>query len=149
MTSTKLPPNIVEFNEITAVIFAQLYDAHPISKDLDIDQIAGVLGRSRTETLPSGRTFIDVFAHTLPWLSHQGYIISNGSLPRERVQLTDKALIAMNAVPPSLAQSRGSELVDATKQASTTAGRGRLAELGSGFLSAVAEGVTKGVLGSQ
>lgn len=148
MTSTKLPPNIEEFNEITATIFAQLYVSHPIGRDLDIDQIASVLGRARNETLASGRTFLEVFANTLPWLIHEGYVYSNGTIPRERVQLTAKAIAAMNVVPPALGRSRGSELVDAT-QASAEARRGKLAELGSGLISSVVEGITKGVLNSQ
>lgn len=145
MTSTKLPPNIEEFNEITGIIFAQLYAAHPVGQDLDIDGIAKQLGRSRTDTLPSGRTFNEVFAHTLPWLIYEGYIYSNGHIPRERVQLRDKALVAMNVVPPSLGRSRGTELIDATKQASTESGRGKLGEM----VTSVVEGITRGVMGSM
>jgi uncharacterized protein YqgC (DUF456 family) len=35
----------------------------------------------------------------------------------------------MNVVPPSLNQSRGSELVEATKDAASEAGRSKIAEL--------------------
>ncbi|WP_316203355.1 hypothetical protein [Bradyrhizobium sp. SZCCHNS3051] len=143
--TTQLPPNIEEFNELTAVIFAQLYIVHPLPKTLEPDEVAGVLGRPPAATLPSGRPFNDVFAHTVGWLVHEKYIYPNGAHPRERVQLTDKALVAMNVVPPSLGRSRGSELVDATKSASTEAGRGRLGEI----VAAVVEGITKGVIGSQ
>jgi hypothetical protein len=143
MTTVKLPPNIQEFNEITAVIFAQLYSEHPLTKDLDIDEVAKVLGRSGTETLPSGRNFKDVFAHTLSWLIYQGYVYSNGSLPRERVQLTDKALFAMNVVPPSLNKSRGAELVEASKSASSASGREWVGQI----ISSITEGFTKGMIG--
>jgi hypothetical protein len=143
--TNQLPANITEFNELTAVIFALLYDAHPLPKTLEPSEIADILGGSPTGTMPSGRTFNDVFAHTLSWLVHEKYIYSNGVHPRERAQLTDKALTAMNVVPPSLGRSRGSELIDATKQASTEAGRGKL----SGLVAAVVEGITKAVLSSQ
>jgi hypothetical protein len=62
--------------------------------------------------------------------------------------LTAKALAAMNAVPPSLARSRGSELVEASNALSTNARRRKLGELGSGIVSAVVEGFTKGIIGS-
>jgi hypothetical protein len=141
---TKLPPNIEEFNEITAVILSQLYMAHPLPKTLEPDEIADILGGRSTAAMPSGRTFNEVFSHTVAWLVHEGYVYPNGAHPRERAQLTDKALVAMNVVPPSLGRTRGSELVDATKQASTEAGRGKLSDL----VSAVVEGITKGVLGA-
>lgn len=147
--TTNLPPNIAEFNEITAVIFAQLYIAHPMPKTLEPNEIADVLGRSHADTLPSGRTFNEVFAHTIAWLVHERYIFPNGSHPRERVQLTDKALVAMNVVPPQLDRSRGSELVDASKQGAPDRRRSKFAELGSGIISSVVEGITKGVLGAQ
>jgi len=129
MTSPKpLPPNIQEFNEITAVIFAQLYNAHPFPKDLDPDEVASVLAISRADKMPSGRIFNDVFAHTVSWLTNQGFVFSCGAHPRERAILTAKTLTAMNVVPPSLNQSRGSELVDATKQASSATGRNTITE---------------------
>jgi hypothetical protein len=138
----QLPPNVEELNELTAVIFAQLYIAHPLPKNIEPNEIAEFLGRSPAATMPSGRTFNDVFVHTLGWLVHEKYIYSHGPHPRERAQLTDKALAAMNVVPPSLGRSRGAELVDATKQASTVAGRGRLNEL----VAAVVEGITRAVI---
>ena len=57
-----------------------------------------------------------MFADTVTWLLNQGYTFSHGHSPSERLVLTDKALVAMNVVPPSLNQSRGSELVNATTQ---------------------------------
>lgn len=145
MTTSKLPPNIEEFNEITGVIFAELYAAHPIAQTLDIDRIAKLLGRERVGQLASGRKFDEVFANTLPWLMHEEYLFSDGNILREKVRLTEKALVAMNAVPSSLGRSRGSELVEATKQASTDAGRSKLVEIIAGL----AEGVTKGVFGAM
>jgi hypothetical protein len=111
------------------MIFAQLYLSHPIPKTLEPSEVASTLGISASGTMPSGRTFNDVFSHTVSWLLTQGFIFSHGHHPRERDVLTDKALVAMNVVPPSLNQSRGSELVDATKQASSEIGRIKLGEI--------------------
>jgi hypothetical protein len=63
-----LPPNIQEFNEITAVIFALLYVAHPTPKTLEPEEVAAILGIPVDGTMPSGRTFKDVFAQTVSWL---------------------------------------------------------------------------------
>ncbi len=145
MTTLKsLPPNIQEFNEITAVIFSQLYISHPMPKTIDPTEVASTLGISASETMPSGRTFNDVFGHTVNWLLTQKFIFSHGSFPRERVILTDKALVAMNVVPPSLNQSRGSELVDASKQAASETGKNRIAELVGTVLGSIAKTMMEG-----
>ena len=36
----ELPPNIKEFNEITAVIFSKLYESFPLDRKLDPAEIA-------------------------------------------------------------------------------------------------------------
>lgn len=97
--------------------------------------------------MPSGRTFNDVFAHTVSWLLIQGYIYSYGHHPRERDILTDKALAAMNVVPPSLDHTRGSELVDATKDASSESGKRKLAELAGSFIGSAVGSIVKSVSG--
>jgi hypothetical protein len=125
----KLPHNIQEFNEITAVVFSQLYISHPLPKTIEPDEVADTLGISRTGMMPSGRAFDDVFSNTVAWLVQQQYI--------SRACLTDKALSAMNVVPPSLGQSRGSQLVDATKQARSENGRGKLVELVGTFFGSI------------
>lgn len=125
-----LPPNIQEFNEIVGVIFAQLYDAHPVDRNVHAEEVASTLGVSPSVTLPSGRSFNVVFEATARWLHEQHYIQTTyGGNPREHIFLTDKALTAMNVVPPALGRSRGSELVDATKEAKTESGRANLAGL--------------------
>jgi hypothetical protein len=140
--SANLPPNIQEFNEITAVIFSQLYISHPFPKTLEPTDIAAVLGTSLHEKMPSGRTFNDVFSHTLAWLVHQGFVSALGSHMRERDLLTDKALSAMNVVPPSLSQTRGAELVDATRQATSTDGKSRIAKLVGNMIGGIIETMT-------
>jgi len=124
-----LPPNIQEFNVIVGVIFALLYDTHPMPKDLDAKEIASTLGVSASANLPSGRPFNEVFDYTARWLLDQRYIQAYGSNARERAVLTDKAFTAMNVVPPTLGRSRGSELVDATKEAKSVSGWAKLVEL--------------------
>ncbi len=142
-TPKSVPPHIQEFNEITAVIFSQLYISHPMPKTLDPAEVASTLGIAASETMPSGRTFNDVFAHTLSWLITQGFVHSHGH-PRDRCILTDKALTAMNVVPPSLNQSRGSELVDASRQATSETGKNRIAELVGTVLGSIAKTMMEG-----
>jgi hypothetical protein len=67
------PQNIQEFNQIAAVIFAQLYNAHPYDRMLDVADIAKVIGVTPTTVLPSGRRFDEVFESTRRWLHEQGY----------------------------------------------------------------------------
>src|SRR5260370_14137716 len=120
MSNAKLPPNMQEFNEITAVIFGQLYIAFPVSEDIDIGRVAKVLGLAdRRQEMRSGRPFNEVFIHTLGWLITEGFVRSTGHIPQERVVLATKAITVMNVVPPSLSQPLGSQLADAAKDASS------------------------------
>jgi len=92
MSNAKLPPNMQEFNEITAVIFGQLYIAFPVGEGIDIDRVAKVLGLAdRRQQMPSGRPFNEVFVQTLGWLIAEGFVRSMG-LPQERVVLATKAI---------------------------------------------------------
>jgi hypothetical protein len=68
-------------------------------------------GVPKEEQLESGRTFNDVFAHTMAWLLTEGYTDSRGESPRQRVVLATKGLQAMNAVPSGLTNTVGSEIV--------------------------------------
>jgi hypothetical protein len=69
MADPILPPNIREFNEITGVIFAQLYAVFPMIDDIDADAVAKALGHSLGDKLKSGRTFGEVLAYTVGELS--------------------------------------------------------------------------------
>jgi hypothetical protein len=117
----EVPANIAEFNTIVGLIFAQLYEAFPVSVDLiDRDGIAramGVVGDWSAHKLPSGRTLNEMMAYTIAWLAAQGYMLSSGAHPAERVTLTDKGLAALNRVPQGLAGTVGSELVKAKSDA--------------------------------
>jgi hypothetical protein len=116
----RTPANIAEFNTIVGLVFAQLYEAFPMSVDLiDRDGIAkamGITGEWSTHRLPSGRTFNEILAYTIGWLSSQRYTMSHGAHPAERVTLTDKGLAALNRMPEGLTGTVGSELVKAKSE---------------------------------
>jgi hypothetical protein len=124
------PANIVEFNTIVGLIFAQLYTHFPVVIDLDRQAIAdsfGVKGNAWGDhKLPSGKAFADVFAGTLGWLKHENYIASFGVHPAERVMLTGKGLAALNATPDGLSATVGSSLVTATRGQAKLVERRRL-----------------------
>jgi hypothetical protein len=109
--STSPPANISEFNTITGLVFTQLYGQFPVAVDLDRAKIeSAMVASSSTNVLQSGRPFAEVFAHSLNWLSNEGYIRSAGALAYEQVTLTTKGLAALNAVPQGLSATIGSTL---------------------------------------
>jgi hypothetical protein len=113
----ELPSNIQEFNTVAALVFGQLYKAFPVRVDLinreGIAEAMGFGGKEwATHKLPSGRTLSEVMAYTISWLNVENYIHASGSHPAENVTLTTKGLSALNAMPPGLGQSVGSELAD-------------------------------------
>jgi hypothetical protein len=129
VSESKLPPNIREFNEITGVVFAQLYAVFPMIQDIDAEVVARALGHSLGDKLESGRTFGDVLAHTVGWLTSEEFIRSFGAHPRQRVLLTTKALTAMNAIPEKLDRPIGPQLTEVVERGSSQEGKVRLAEL--------------------
>ena len=80
------PPNIQEFNQIAALIFAQLYKAFPAVEDIDREGIAkaiGVVGADWSQhQLRSGRTLGQMVAYTIGWLNSEEYISSVWFAPR-------------------------------------------------------------------
>jgi hypothetical protein len=148
MTESNLPPNMQEFNEITAVIFGQLYNAFPLPKNIDPDEIAAVLGLSNPRHLmPSGRPFKELLSLTLQWLKAEHFIQSGHPLALGNVTLTTKAMAVMNVVPPSLSRPLGSELADATKQASTEGGKTRISQMMGDFWGSFIGSFTKSITG--
>ena len=137
------PPNIKEFNEITAVIFSQLYGAFPVERDLDPAGIARVLGASTSTDLPSGRSFNTVFIHTLGLLIREGFVHSYGHLHRERCVLATKAMAVMNGVPPQLKRPFAAELTEATKNGSSDANKRKMVELMGNFFGSFTGSVLK------
>lgn len=138
--------NIQEFNTIAGLIFAQLYRDFPILVDIDKTGLAkamGVDGEWSKHRLPSGRTFNEMLAHTLSWLTAEGYTIAAGGHPAERVTLTSKGLAAMNAMPSGVRQTLGSELAKAAEQGSP-ASLVRIGELIGGFLGGFTKSIGSG-----
>lgn len=139
--STNPPANVSEFNTITGLVFSQLYGQFPVSVDLDQGAIASAMSvPSSTHALQSGRPFTQVFAHTLNWLSNEGYVRSAGPLVHENVTLTTKGLATLNAVPQGLSASVGSTLA-------TNASAGNWSSVGD-LVGGIIGGVTKTLAGS-
>jgi hypothetical protein len=139
------PPNIREFNEITGVIFAQLYGAFPDVIDIKADTVAHILGHSLQDKLESGRTFAAMLSLTAGWLASEGFIRPFGDHPRSRVGLTSKALAAMNAVPEKLKESLGSQISEAVKDGTSEAGKRKLAELVGSLLGSFTGSAAKAI----
>jgi hypothetical protein len=139
----ELLPNIKEFNEITAVIFAQLYVSFPIDLKLEPVEVGKALGVSESSTLPSGRAFNEMFSHTLVRLIREGFVDSYGTYPRERCVLTTKAMTVMNVIPPNLKQPLGSELREAAENGASAANKSRMAELIGDFFGSFTGSVWK------
>src|SRR5271156_6517682 len=96
MTDKKsLPPNIKEFNEISTIILGEVYKSHPHPVTIDPARIATILGVAPSEKLPSGRTFSDMFAHTIAWLAREGVLSDLAAVVPHRATLTAKTLAAM------------------------------------------------------
>jgi hypothetical protein len=147
MAETVLPPNVREFNEISGVIFARLYESFPVVRDIDAKDIAKALGHNLTDTLPSGRSFHDVLIHTIGWLTVEGFVHRVGVHAMEKVMLTTKALAAMNAIPEKLGGPRGSQLVEATKEGASEEGKRKIAGVVGELFGSAVGGVIK-TLGS-
>jgi hypothetical protein len=139
------PPNINEFNQIAALVFAQLYRAFPVVADIDREAIAKALGVSEenwaNHMLPSGRSFNDMLSGTIGWLMADNYTIGYGSSPSQSVMLTTKGLQVMNAVPSPLKETVGTELRKATE---TSSGPFDLSKIGD-LIGGVIGGFTKSI----
>jgi hypothetical protein len=147
MTASELPPTMQEFNEITAVIFGKLFERFPVARKFSPDEVATVLGLADIrQQMPSGLLFKEAFASTMDWLINEGFVRYSGAQPGA-VVLTTKGMAAMNIVPPSLSRPLGSELADASKQASTESGKTKIAELMGSFFGSFMGSFTKKIEG--
>jgi superfamily I DNA/RNA helicase len=109
----KAPPaNISEFNTITGLVFTQLYKEFPVPVNLDRAAIESAMNvaSSSSHVLQSGKSFTEVFVHSLNWLSKEGYVRSAGPLPHQQVTLTIQGLATLNAIPQGLSTTIGSTL---------------------------------------
>jgi hypothetical protein len=148
MTDTKLPSNIQEFNEITAVIFSQLYPTFPVGQNIDVDIVAKALGLTdRQQPLPSGRPFNEVFVSTLNWLIQEQFVRNLGHLAVDRVVLTAKAITVMNVVPSRLTEPLGSQIAHAANDTSSARGKTYIAQVMGDFFGAAAGSFSKSISG--
>ena len=142
------PPNIDEFNQIAALVFAQLYREFPVVVDIDRAAIAKVLGVSQgnwgDHMLPSGRSFNDVLSSTIAWLAVEDYTLAAGPHPSSRVVLTTKGLKAMNAVPSPLTETVGTELRKATERASGPVNFSSIGDLIGGVIGGLTKSIGSG-----
>ncbi len=142
------PPNIDEFNQIAALVFAQLYREFPVVVDIDKGAIAKTLGVSETfwdnHMLPSGRSFNDVLGGTIGWLMADKYTIGYGSSPSQRVMLTTKGLQLMNAVTSPLKETVGTELRKATEASSGAFDLSKLGDLIGGVIGGFTKSIGSG-----
>src|SRR5262249_49702092 len=146
MTASELPPNMQAFNEITAVIFSQLYRTFPTPRTMDPDFAAhmlGLPGRRHLMEYDSLSPFEKSFIHALQWLVDAGFVRCNGHLVLDGVVLTTKGLAAMNVVLPSLSRPLGAELAEAAGQASTEGGKTRISQMMGDFWGSFIGSLTK------
>jgi hypothetical protein len=147
MIASELPPTMQEFNEITAVIFGKLFERFPVARKVSPDEVAAVLGLADIrQQMPSGLLFKEAFASTMDWLINEGFVRYSGAHPGA-VVLTTKGMAALNVVPPSLNRPLGSELAEATKQASTEGGKTRISQMMGDFWGSFIGSFTKSVSG--
>jgi hypothetical protein len=148
MTASELPPTMQEFNEITAVIFGKLFERFPVARSISPDEVAAVLGLADIrQQMPSGLLFKEAFASTMDWLISEDFIRALGPLRSDGIVLTTKGMAAMNIVPPSLSRPLGSELADASKQASTEGGKTRISQMMGDFWGSLLGSFTKSISG--
>lgn len=121
--------NIDRFNEITGLIFGQLYEAFPIPiglrpKLIGIDERPGAVeGAAAAATLGLEEQSKDevLFKHSVTWLIQAEYLVCgdhlHGSTYFANARLTAKGLEVLNAIPTALTKREplGEQLVAASK----------------------------------
>jgi hypothetical protein len=147
MTAFELPPQMQEFNEIAAVILSQVFRTFPVARAIDPNRVADTLGLDRQQVMASACPFDKVFASTLDWLIDEGFVRRIGPLSMDGVVLTTKGMAAMNVVPPTLSRPFGTELADATEQASTEGGKTKLIQMMGDFWGSFVGSFTKSISG--
>ena len=122
--------NIEQFNEITGIVFAYLYESFPVARDLTIDDFTheNVSDYYVRSSLHSGLSLgghARMVQQTIQWLVIEGYLRtklqSSGGF--RGCVLTSKGLETLNLIPDSLDSSIGEKLVTAVKEESKTAVR--------------------------
>jgi hypothetical protein len=116
----ELPANIDEFNKAAGLILLQLYAKVPEPINIDYVAIARAFGVDEVgwnaHVLPSGRSLSALISLTLGWLKMEGYFNTFGSHAAENALLTEKGMRALNAMPPGLQGTVGTELKKAVER---------------------------------
>ncbi len=114
--------NIDQFNEVTASVFAKLYESFPVEVELEVSDFTEESTQQYYWTMslsagfaPEGHT--QLVQHAIRWLIKEGYIHTKGeSMASFRgCTLTGKGLETLNSTPKSLDTTLGDKLVEAVK----------------------------------
>lgn len=107
--------NLDKFNEITAKVFAACYSSFPVPLYFRQSEYVEKAGDAEPDPL---------FSSTLEWLKKHDYIFFKcpeiGGTEYWDVQLTEKGLAVLNAVPDALKEKKtvGDKLVEVVKSGS-------------------------------
>jgi hypothetical protein len=140
--------NLREFSTIAGLILKTAFSNFPVGTDVDFNAMARSMGlKDMSANLDSGRPFSTVAGHTLKWLIDNGYVLGPSVLPRARVTVTDKGLVALNNKSPLSGVSFNDEIEEASKSVDTNEGRQKLAEVVGSFFGSAMSSFTKGIAG--
>jgi hypothetical protein len=118
----ELPANVDEFNKAAGLILLQLYASFPEPINIDHAAIARAFGVDdvswNAHMLPSGRSLSALLSLTIGWLKMEGYTNAFGPHPAQSALLTEKGLRALNAIPPGLNGTVGTQLKKAVERGS-------------------------------
>lgn len=106
--------NMQLFDEITARVFAKLYEAFPLAISIDCMTLMGI---SQIDDYGRVTREADLCIHALRWLGDEGYLKADGfgQCHASGVVLTAKGLAALKSSPESLEykQTLGERMVSA------------------------------------
>lgn len=106
--------NMQLFDEITARVFAKLYETFPVATSVDC---LSLTGRPEMDEYGKVSREADVCIHAMRWLESEGYIKVGrfGNCHASEIVLTAKGLAALKSSPESLEykQTLGERIVSA------------------------------------
>lgn len=117
--------NMQLFDEITARVFAQLYEAFPLAIGMDCQTL---MGAAQMDDYGKVTREASICIHALRWLGDEGYIKAGsfGQCHASGVVLTAKGLAALKSSPASLEykQTLGERIVSAVNNDAISAAVG-------------------------
>jgi hypothetical protein len=152
--SVQLPPNIIEFNQMSGVVLSKLFKEFPTPLSLKPDEIATAFGfKNGNDKLPSGRTVAAIMHHTCDRLTTARFIetIREMGMDGSRSCVLAERGYGMMTKPLLASSSRpaGTDISEAAKpeNVSTSAGKSKLVDLMATFFGRAAGEFTKTVTG--